>query len=103
MLTKEPSKLPVEDTDVFSFNNKFVAKGYKVKLAIATATKESEPAKDTTRGYVEADRKPIIDAAIVRIMKARKTMALNDIVAEVTQQLHSRFKPDPTAIKKQLE
>lgn len=42
---------------------------------------------------VDEDRKPQIDAAIVRIMKARKQLDHNSVVVEVTQQLRSRFLP----------
>ena len=36
-----------------------------------SAQKESEPEKQETRQRIEDDRKPQIEAAIVRIMKAR--------------------------------
>lgn len=52
---------------------------------------------------VEEDRKPQIEAAIVRIMKARRTLDHHSIVTEVTRQLSSRFMPNPTVIKKRIE
>ena len=52
---------------------------------------------------LEEDRKVVLDAAIVRLMKARKQLDHNTIVAEVTQQLSSRFTPNPAAIKKRIE
>lgn len=45
---------------------------------------ESEPERKETRNKVEEDRKHEIEAAIVRIMKARKRMAHNLLVAEVS-------------------
>lgn len=48
------------------------------------------------------DRKPAIDAAIVRVMKARKTLDHNDLLAEVTRQLQY-FQPQPKIIKAQIE
>ena len=44
---------------------------------------------------VEEERKHITEAAIVRVMKTRKTFSHNDLVAEVTRQLSSRFAPQP--------
>lgn len=56
--------------------------------------------------YIVFSRNYIIFAAqacIVRIMKGRKKMAHNDLVHEVTQQLTSKFIPEPLAIKKRIE
>lgn len=52
---------------------------------------------------MDEDRKHEIEAAIVRIMKARKRMSHSSLVAEVTEQLKSRFLPSPTIIKKRIE
>jgi len=52
---------------------------------------------------VEEDRKHLIEAAIVRTMKARKNMQHANLIAEVTKQLQSRFRPYPLTIKKRIE
>ena len=52
---------------------------------------------------VEEDRKPLVEAAIVRILKARRVLDHNSIVAEVTRQLSARFAPSPAVIKKRIE
>ena len=44
-----------------------------------------------------------IEAAIVRIMKARKQLAHNTLIAECVEQLKSRFPPNPTIIKRRIE
>ncbi|KAK2573585.1 Cullin-3-B [Acropora cervicornis] len=44
-----------------------------------------------------------IEAAIVRIMKARKKRPHTLLVAEVTEQLKARFMPSPQVIKKRIE
>lgn len=52
---------------------------------------------------VEEDRKPQIEAAIVRILKARRVLDHNSVISEVTKQLQSRFMPNPAIIKKRIE
>lgn len=52
---------------------------------------------------VEEDRRHLLEAAIVRIMKARKVLNHNDLVAEITRQLSGRFVPPPQFVKKRVE
>ena len=52
---------------------------------------------------VENQRKNMIEASIVRIMKSRRTLDHANLVAEVTKQLGSRFKPTTQNIKKRIE
>lgn len=46
----------------------------RVKIQTVAAKGESEPERRETRNKVDEDRKHEIEAAIVRIMKARKRM-----------------------------
>lgn len=100
--------------------------------AVAAKQGESDPERKETRQKVDDDRKHEIEAAIVRIMKSRKKMQHNVLVAEVsvcslrdvylfqklylqisndrlvvsrqvTQQLKARFLPSPVVIKKRIE
>ncbi|XP_022774482.1 cullin-3A-like [Durio zibethinus] len=103
VLRKEPMSKDIADTDTFLFNAKFTCKFYKVKIGTVVAQRESEPENQETRQRVEEDRKPQIEAAIVRIMKARRVLDHNNIIAEVTKQLQSRFLPNPVVIKKRIE
>lgn len=64
---------------------------------------ETESEKKETIARVEDNRKYEIEAAIVRIMKERKTLSFNNLVTEVTGQLKSRFLPEPLLIKKQID
>ena len=103
VLRKEPMSKDIGEEDVFFVNDKFTSKFYKVKIGTVVAQKESEPEKQETRQRVEEDRKPQIEAAIVRIMKSRRVLDHNNIITEVTKQLQSRFLANPTEIKKRIE
>lgn len=52
-------------------------------FAVAAKQGESDPERKETRQKVDDDRKHEIEAAIVRIMKSRKKMQHNVLVAEV--------------------
>ncbi|GLJ50746.1 hypothetical protein SUGI_1080940 [Cryptomeria japonica] len=88
VLSKEPMCKEINEEDNFYFNEKFSCKFYKVKIGTVVAHRESEPEKQETRQKVEEDRKPQIEAAIVRIMKARRILDHNNIVAESSKVLY---------------
>uniref|UniRef100_A0A7E4VI62 CULLIN_2 domain-containing protein n=1 Tax=Panagrellus redivivus TaxID=6233 RepID=A0A7E4VI62_PANRE len=84
-------------------NMKFSSKKMKMDFSKAvpkadTKKEDAELAKD-----VQDDRIMVIQAAIVRVMKMRKTLAHNALITEVIQQLSYRFKPDVRMIKKCIE
>uniref|UniRef100_A0A0D9X4U3 Cullin family profile domain-containing protein n=1 Tax=Leersia perrieri TaxID=77586 RepID=A0A0D9X4U3_9ORYZ len=103
VLRKEPMSRDISDDDNFYVNDKFTSKLIKVKIGTVAPQKETEPEKMETRQRVEEDRKPQIEAAIVRIMKSRRVLDHNSIVTEVTKQLQPRFMPNPVVIKKRVE
>lgn len=103
VLRKEPMSRDIGEGDTFSVNDAFSSKLYKVKIGMVAAQRENEAEKAETREKVEEDRKPQIEAAVVRIMKARKRLSHNELIAQVTQQLSSRFIPLPAVIKKRIE
>ena len=56
---------------------------YVLSLVVAQKQGESEPERKETRTKVQEDRRHEIEAAIVRIMKSRKEMQHNLLIAEV--------------------
>lgn len=104
VLTKEPKSKEIENGHVFTVNDQFTSRLHRVKIqTVAAKQGESDPERKETRQKVDDDRKHEIEAAIVRIMKSRKRMQHNVLVAEVTQQLRARFLPSPVVIKKRIE
>jgi cullin 3 len=80
---KEPKTKEIQPTDKFFVNDSFTSKLFRVKINPITAKIESDPERQETRNKVDDDRKHVIDAAIVRIMKTRKTMTHTQLIAEV--------------------
>uniref|UniRef100_A0A7S4HWF0 Cullin family profile domain-containing protein n=1 Tax=Vannella robusta TaxID=1487602 RepID=A0A7S4HWF0_9EUKA len=98
ILLKDSKNKEIEPTDKFAFNKNFKCKLVKIKIAVVDPNVEKG-----LRVRVDEDRRVQIEAAIVRIMKARKEMEHSNLVAETTAQLSSRFYVQPAAIKKRIE
>jgi len=93
----------IDPSDEFFVNDSFVSKFHRVKIKTVAAKCESEPERKETRGKVDEDRRHEVEAAIVRIMKARKRMTHNLLASEIILQLKSSFPPSPAFIKKRIE
>jgi cullin 3 len=91
------------DDDEFMLNSKFKSKLYKIRVGSAAGAKEEPAELSKTREKVEEDRKHQIEAALVRIMKSRKTLSHNELIAECTRLLQARFLANPLVIKKRIE
>ncbi|GAU50481.1 hypothetical protein TSUD_409660 [Trifolium subterraneum] len=103
IIKKEPMNGHIGEDDVFFVNDMFKSKFYKIKLETVAAERESKHEKLQTRKNVDEDRRPQIDAAIVRIMKFKKQLDHNNIIEEVIKEVKSLFLPNPTEIKKRIE
>lgn len=105
VLLKNPMTKHVRLGDKFAFNASFVSKAIRIKAPIINTTSkvEGDEERKETEKKNDDTRKHIIDAAIVRIMKQRKTLSHANLVSEVISQLANRFKPDVSMVKLRIE
>lgn len=101
-LVKSPKGKDVKPTDTFVVNKAFADPKYRVKIN-QIQLKETKAENKETHERVAADRQFETQAAIVRIMKSRKTMMHAQLVAEVINQTKSRGAMDPADIKHNIE
>ncbi|XP_062907313.1 cullin-4A-like isoform X3 [Mobula hypostoma] len=100
VLNKVPKGKDVEDGDKFIFNDDFKHKLFRIKIN-QIQMKETVEEQTSTTERVFQDRQYQIDAAIVRIMKMRRTLSHNLLVSELYDQL--KFPVKPGDLKKRIE
>uniref|UniRef100_A0A8C4RTN4 Cullin 2 n=1 Tax=Erpetoichthys calabaricus TaxID=27687 RepID=A0A8C4RTN4_ERPCA len=102
MINHDSVKEEVEADSTFSLNMTFTSK--RTKFKITTSMQKDTPQEmEQTRSAVDEDRKMYLQAAIVRIMKARKVLRHNALIQEVINQSKARFNPSISMIKKCIE
>ncbi|XP_059495317.1 cullin-2 isoform X4 [Stegostoma tigrinum] len=102
MINHDSNKEDVDLDSVFSLNMGFSSK--RTKFKITTSMQKDTPQEmEQTRSAVDEDRKMYLQAAIVRIMKARKVLRHNALIQEVISQSRTRFNPSISMIKKCIE
>ncbi|VDL69346.1 unnamed protein product [Nippostrongylus brasiliensis] len=90
----------VKDDVTISLNKSYSNK--KVKVDLSKMVMRTDPKQETehVQKNVDEDRKSVINACIVRIMKTRKRISHSQLMTEVLQQLSTRFKPSVEMVKR---
>ncbi|XP_027762520.1 cullin-2 isoform X1 [Empidonax traillii] len=84
MINHDSDKEDIEAESTFSLNMNFSSK--RTKFKITTSMQKDTPQEmEQTRSAVDEDRKMYLQAAIVRIMKARKVLRHNALIQEVRE------------------
>lgn len=100
VLLKMSEEQAIQSTDRFLVNDKFEAATYRLKVS-SLMTKEPVETNSAISKQVMQNRQYQIDAAIVRIMKARKEISHQQLCEEVQSQLN--FPAGPADLKKRIE
>lgn len=106
LLKKEPMSRDINPTDAFSYNEKFEFPFRKFKVAMVSDQMnkvETVEQRKETQKKADDERGHAVDAAVVRIMKARKTLSHQQLMTETIDILKSRFSPDVSMIKRKIE
>ncbi|KAJ8072146.1 ubiquitin ligase (cullin) of SCF [Marasmius tenuissimus] len=91
-----------DEKEQYDLNPNFKSKKIRVNLNLPIKAEVKAEAKDVLK-TVDADRRIVIEATIVRVMKARKTMKNQQLIQEVISQISHRFAPRIPDIKKSIE
>ncbi|KAG6841967.1 hypothetical protein C0991_004458 [Blastosporella zonata] len=91
-----------EEAEQYDLNPNFKSKKIRVNLNLPIKAEKQAETKDVLKS-VEEDRKYAIQATVVRIMKARKTMKHQLLIQEVITQISVRFTPKISDIKKAID
>ena len=108
LLSKDNPKVPKFTSDEgLEVNKKFKNNLIKLSFIPKSTHKKKDPGKKTdvqnqVEEEIKSERAMVLDAMIVRIMKARKKERHTELLNEVIKQV-SLFKPQPQMIKQSIE
>ncbi|CBH13659.1 cullin, putative [Trypanosoma brucei gambiense DAL972] len=103
ILIRESNFPTVSLHDIFIVNDNFTSKLKKMKIAMGRDQNIVAAQSEEVAREVEEDRKPAIDACLVRIMKSRRVLEHSMLVEECKERLLPTFSADPKLVKQRIE
>ena len=97
---KKKTRMNVHDDDTFRVQSNFKSNSRRIRIT-NILMKETKDERDKTVEAVNLDRLYLIDAVLVRIMKARKTILHQQLIPQVMEQV--KVPAQPADIKKRIE
>ncbi|CAF0962912.1 unnamed protein product [Adineta steineri] len=101
-VNEELKESDIENDYTIEVDENFKSKKIKINLNQTVKSVEQKDAENDGQA-IEEKRKMLIEAAIVRTIKARKQLDNNSLIKEIIPQLTSRFQPEIPMIKKCIE
>lgn len=98
ILFKQGNNTTVSTADNFTFNSKFRSRKMKIKVPFREEKKAPEE-----KAVEHSERSYLIDCKIVHIMKHQKVLHEEELVLECIERVKMIFKPEKTAINKEIE
>jgi len=102
LLIKEPAD-SYSPSHLIKPNINFTTQSRRIRLPLPVAKSQSSTADRMAAAKVVSDRKPAIEAAIVRVMKKRKVLAHQALVSEVQTILQPLFPVESSDVKTEIE
>ena len=102
-MSKSPTINQFASEDQLCINADYKSSLYRNKISVlhSKANKETENVK--VQGKVEDDRRYVIEAVIIKVMKSRGKIDYHNLLKEAQNLLKVKFKPDPKQIKERTE
>lgn len=95
LLLKNPVQPVLNYDDKLSVNMDFKSSSVRNKISVMVSKNIKESDNSRVQTKVEDDRRYVIDASIMKVMKARRKIDNQNLMIETTKLLQSRFKPEP--------
>ncbi|KAG8348185.1 Cullin family Cullin protein neddylation domain [Trypanosoma vivax] len=93
---------PLSPDDIYAVNNNFTSKWKRVKVSAMTDRSTDEFRSEEVAKEVVEDRKPAIDACLIRIMKSRRVVEHAVLVEECQRKLSRVFNAYGKLIKERI-
>jgi len=103
ILLKRPNGPKLEANHKLRINFKFKHPQKKIHVPMLKTQTQANEENSESEQQIQVQRRHQVDAAVVRIMKARKQLQHNVLVSDIRNQLQSRFDAQPHLIKQRIE
>ncbi|KAF8287277.1 hypothetical protein TcBrA4_0011090 [Trypanosoma cruzi] len=103
ILRGESDATTIQPQAKFFINEDFSSKWKKVRVPMPTCRRDGLLHGEEIAKKIEEDRRPAIDACLVRIMKSRRVLSHSSLVEECHQKLSQLFSADQKLIKQRIE